>query len=353
MRRLLVPTLVAALASAGPAAPALRAQIAPPAPAGAAPRADTAAARFYLNYDVPESPALAVLGATATNVMRGAAAKPLALSLAGDVLRGDRIGPGLALDVAPYAYAGRFRNVRDYQTSGARRFLANVLTSFAAVQAPGDDDATAIGAGVRLTLHDDHDLLQNTELAQQVGQLLVPKVIACPKIGASNICVAGTSDQTVEVDVSSAYAAARDSVLRRRGWAASVGGAFGGTLRGGVARPDSLQQRRGHLWLAGTRYLGVGRELLAVAEWVRDTTRTQRMRAGLAYRLQSSTSAVAAELAYDSGAGGVLPGINAEFRVLPRATLVAALVSEPPGAERERTRLRIRTSVRWAAAEGF
>ncbi|MGZ8378934.1 MAG: hypothetical protein ACXW61_16155 [Gemmatirosa sp.] len=349
MRRRLLP-LPLLLASG---APALRAQIAPPSPAAAAPRADTTAARFYLNYDVPESPALAVLGATATNVMRGAAAKPLALSLAGDVLRGDRIGPGLALDVAPYAYAGRFRNVADYQNSAGRRFLANVLTSFAAVQAPGDADATAFGAGVRLTLHDDHDLLQNADLARRVGQLLVPKTIACPKIGSSNICVAGTADQTVEVDVSSAYAAARDSVLRQRGWAASVGGAFGGTLRGGVARPDSLQQRRGHVWLAGTRYLGVGRELLAVAEWVRDTTRRQRMRAGLAYRLQSSSSAVAAELAYDSGAGGVLPGVNAEFRVLPRATLVAALVSEPPGAERDRTRLRIRTSIRWAAAEGF
>lgn len=314
---------------------------------------DTTAAKFYLNYDVPESPALAVLGATTANVRRGAAAKPLAISLAGDVLRGDRIGPGLALDVAPYAYLGRFRNVRDYQTSGAKRFLANVLTSFAAVQAPGDADATAFGAGLRLTFHDDHDLLANDVLANLVGQLLVPKRIACPKIGSSNLCVAGTSDQTVEVDASSAYAAARDSVLRRAGWSASMGGAFGGTLRGGVARPDSLQQRQGHAWLAATRYLGVGRELLGMTEWVRDTARAQRFRAGVAFRLQSSASAVAAELAFDSGAGGLLPGVNAEFRVLSRATLLAALVAEPPGSDGDRTRLRVRTSVRWAAAEGF
>ena len=333
----------------------LRAQIAAPTSLarptqGAAP---TQAAKFFLDYDVPESPAFALLGATPTNVLRAGAAKPAVISLANNLARSGRLATGISIDVAPYAYFGRFRNVDVYKRSALKRFFANALISLATIQSPNDTNATAFAIGARATLHDDHDLLANSDLQHAVGQLLVPTTIECEKVPGTNICQAGSASRVVEVDVTPAYAAARDSVMHVKGWSASVGGALGGTLGGGVPRGDSLTQRTSHAWLAATRYLGVGHALLGIAEWVRDTSRANRLRTGVAYRMQSATSSIAAELAYDTGAGGVLPGVNAEMRILNRVTLIAALLTDVPGSAADSKRLRFKTGVRWSATEGF
>lgn len=319
--------------------------------AGAAP--GTAASKFYLDYNVPESPAFAVLGATPSNVLRGTASKPLAISLLTQAAKGSSLASGVAFDVAPYAYVGRFRNVAEYQGSTLKRILSNVLVSLATVEAPGDVNSVAFASGLRVTLWDDHDLLANSSLSDLVSRLLVPKKIDCPKIPGTNICQTGTSTVELPVDLSSAYATARDSVLQRRGVAAAIGGALGGTLRGGVARSDSLKQRTGRGWLAVTGYLGRGQELLATAEYVSDTSSTKRFLGGVAYRLQSTNSALAAELAYDSKSGDWLPGVNAELRLLSRVSLVAALVTDAPSGAQDKSRLRFRTAVRWAGVEGF
>jgi hypothetical protein len=234
-----------------------------------------------------------------------------------------------------------------------KRFVANLLVSLATMQAPNDSSSTAFAVGARATLHDDHDLIANSALQQKISTLLVPTSIDCPKRPGTNICDTSVAPSTSAVEVSGAYAQAREEVMRIPGWSASLGAAWGGTLGGGVPSGDSLTQRSGHAWLAATRYMGVGQSLLGIAEFVRDTARANRFRTGVAYRMQSATSAIAAELAYDTGAGGILPGINAEMRAFNRVTLIAALLTDVPGSAGDKKHIRFKTTVRWSATDGF
>lgn len=340
MKRIIV---LAACATAAFIAPELHAQAS----------ADTAAAKFYLDYNVPESPAFALLGATPSNVLRGAASKPLVVSLLSQAGRGEKIASGIAIDVAPYGFWGRFKNVKEYQDSPVKRFFANVLTSIATVQAPNDSNSVIGAIGLRATFHDSHDVLLDDKITKELSEQLVPVSIECPKVPGTNICQAGTSASKREIDVAPVYAAARQRLARQKGWAASVGGAVGSTLRGGILRGDSLQQRTGNAWIAATRYMSSGQELLFSGQFVRDTLATNHTRVGTAYRMQSSWSSIAAELAYDNQAGGVLPGLNTEFRVLQRVTLIAAVVTDAPAGDAGTKKVRFRTSLRWAATEGF
>ena len=313
---------------------------------------DTSAAKFYLDYNVPESPAFALLGATPSNVLRGAASKPLVVSLLSQAAKGEPLASGVAIDVAPYAYWGRFKNVKEYQENGVKRFFANLLVSVGTVQAPNDERSVSGAVGLRATIHDSHDVLLDSDITREMSEALVPVAIQCPTIGNSNICQPGTSTSKREIDVTPVYAAARKRLANRTGWAASIGGAVGSTLRGGILSGDSLQQGSGNGWVAVTGYLHAGQELLFTGQFARDTVATNHARFGGAYRLQSSWSSIAAELAYDSEAGGVLPGLNAEFRLLQRFTVVAALVTDPPNGDQAK-KVRFRTSLRWAATEGF
>lgn len=330
----------------------LLAAIAAPHEAAAQAKSD-AAAKFYLDYNVPESPAFTALDLTPSNVLRGSSSKPVVVNLLSQIARGEKVPAGVAIDAAPYAYWGRFKNLSEYQKSAPKRFLANLLLSLATVQAPGDTNSVAFAGGVRATIHDDQDLLRDTALAREVGTLIAPTRIVCEMHPGTNICKPGVRVDTIERDVSQAYKAARERVGDRKGWAASLGGAIGGVLLQGIPSSDSLQQRTGRAWIAGSGYLGGGNEVLLTVQWVRDTSKKEHLRTGAAYRMQSANTSLAAELAYDDQAGGLLPGLNAEVRVLQRVTLVAALITDPPTDERAKKRIRFRTNLRWSASEGL
>ncbi len=310
------------------------------------------ASKFYLNYDVPESPAFNVLGVTPAKVLRGAAAKPVVINLLSQIASSERVGTGIAIDVAPHAYFTRFRNVNEYNTP-ANRFLSGITVSVASVQGQGDTAAVRMAVGVRLTLKDDHDLLRNTKLAEEVSRLLVPTAIDCPKIPGTNICQAGVRTAKQAVDVSKANDDARTQVWLAKGWGVSAGAALGGSARGGIFSSDSVTDGVGRAWLSAARYLGSGHEALFTAQWARDTARTNRLLGGIAYRHQTGTSALAAEVAYDSHARKLVPGVNAEFQILQRVTLVTSLLTEAPDVEGGSSRLRFRTALRWAGTEGF
>lgn len=307
------------------------------------------ASKMYLNYDVPESPAFTVLGASPANVTRASGAKPLAVSVLGDVVSGNKLGSGLALDVAPFAYFQRFSSVGEYQADKVRRALSKIMLSFASVT-PADTTAIRFGGGVRIQLVDDHDLLANTGLADTVAAALVPKDIAA---SGPNIPHAGVIDGT-PVDLSKVYEAARNAVAARRGFAAALGGATAATLRHGIPRPDSVIQGIGAAWLAGTAYLGKGHELLGTVQWSHDTTNTDHARAGVAYRYAASSTDLSLEMAVDGTSWNrlsVLPGINTELRLGGAVGLVGALVMAP-GDAMTRAHLSFRTSLRWSATEG-
>lgn len=322
-------------------------------------KTDNSANKFVLDYNVPESPAFTILGVSPASVVRGTASKPVVASLLSQIGNGGKLLGGAALDVAPYGYFGRFTNVREYQTNALKRILANVLLSFAS--APLDEDTASLrfGAGVRVTLTDPRDLLQDSSLTRDISRRLVPNSVA----GGSGSNIPGASISTGNippsevttgdtVDLSDAYKAARERIKSKTGLAASVGFGYGGTLRGSVASNDSIKGRIWRSWFAGTYYLGETNEVLGTVQWAKDSLKRNEINLGLAWRLHADRSSVAAELVFDGKTQRLLPGLNAELPLVDRISALISLVNEvAPGADKGR--LRFKTSFKWAAAQGY
>lgn len=305
--------------------------------------------KFVLDYNVPESPAFTILGVTPTNVVRGTASKPVVANLLSEAGTSGKLLGGVALDVAPYAYVGRFRNVAEYQQNTWKRVLANTLVSFATVPVAGDSSAVRFGTGIRITLTDPRDLLQDADLTKDISARLVPKSVPGGPNGNIPDMTVTTGDT---VDLTDAYKAARKRLETKRGLAAAVGFGYGGTLLGSVLSGDSLSAEIWRGWFAGTYYLGATNELLGVVQWARDSTDASNVNLGLAWRLHGEKTAVAAELAWDGKAQKFLPGFNAEFSLIERISALFSLANEIRPGETS-ARLRFKTSFKWAAANGY
>lgn len=312
----------------------------------------TTASKLYLNYDVPESPAFDVLGVSPTNVTRASGAKPVVINLLRDGLTGTKVASGLALDVAPFAYFERFSSRQDYIDNSGKRWRSKILLSFATANA-ADTNSIRFATGLRMQLHDDHDLLANTTLGDDVAKALIPKKIVCETIPGTNICKK-SADEGTEVDLSDPYKKARELVAAKKGYALAIGGAGGGTLLHAIPNSDSLKQGVGRAWLSGTWYMGGGSQLLGTGQWAKDTTGANTGRIGVAYRLASAASDLSAEAAFEGSKFTTmkfLPGLNAAFRILKGIDVVGALVMDP-GDRNTKPHLRFKTSFKWSATEG-
>jgi hypothetical protein len=318
-------------------------------PAARAQRAD-AAYRFILDYDVPESPAFAVLGVTPANVLRASAAKPVVASLLNQLARGERVAPGIALDFSPYlVYGGGFRSYKDYagNTRGQilRRLLANTVVSIGTVEGETDDAPLQYGAGVRINLYDNRSLLQNRVLADSVSRLLAQ---AAEDPGTEIGPDPQPTRQTV--DLSAAYTRAREAGRRTAGLAAALGFGSAGALQGSVASADSAITTANRAWFAASYSSTRGYEGLATAQWIDGPDIDRRWLLGAAVRANTAVVSFAAEAAYDTEAG-FQPGASAEIRLVRRVTLVAALVTMPDPERGDVKRLRARTSLQWNLSE--
>ena len=124
--------------------------------------------RFIIGVDVPEPPALVVMGIAPAHVLRGAAPKPIAAGVA--AVAG---GPAAAIDVSPFFLAGgghlRLDRWRSMSLGGRlRRVLAKTILSLAATPARGDSSAL-FGIALRSTIHDPHDPTLSSSVPDDLG----------------------------------------------------------------------------------------------------------------------------------------------------------------------------------------
>ncbi len=333
--------LVLALGALLPALAPLRGQSADPA------------YRFVLDYDVPESPALVAIGSATGTITRGSAAKPFVAQLVNQFQAGEKVANGLALDLAPYfLYGGRLASIQEYRRNPLRRILANSTLSLATAQDASDSASLVFGIGVRATLFDAHDLLQDPELGRDIDDLLAAAANAEDAELLEDDVIEPAGE---EMDFGPAYARARARVRNRRGGALSLAWAMRGILKGSIASGDSIQDTRHTAWLAYRYALGGGTDLLAQLQWRQTETKDNSWKGGAALRANTDRYAVAVELFFDSdpdaaASGRLGAGVTAELRVTRGVSLVGQLATEPVAAgNRTASRVRLRTSVRWNA----
>lgn len=304
--------------------------------------------KFVLDYDVPESPGFIALGVTPANITRGGAAKPVVASLLSDVGRGKKLASGVAVDFAPYfVYYGRLRDINEYRHNRLKRWLANTLISIATVQDETDSNSLRFGVGTRITLFDNHDLLQDSALGADIDRALSAAAqageVGPDRVGAP-IRVAALSE---------VYQRVRERVRTSKGGALSVGWGIAGLVRGAIVARDSLGRTRHRVWLSYRQTFSSGIDALGSAQWQQNDSATSNLRAGAALRVNSADASFAAELYYDTkpaGVGGskLGAGANVEWRFTRGVGLIVSLSTAPTlvGADVV-SRLKVRTSLRW------
>lgn len=118
----------------------------------------TAVGQNVSPYAIPEAPAFIFLGATPAEVQRPTTPRSLATSLVSGIDGAGLVQQGFALDFAPWSLIPSLRiPLSQYQGNPASFLLANTQLSFATVRTPGDDGATDLSLGLRMTLWDKSD----------------------------------------------------------------------------------------------------------------------------------------------------------------------------------------------------
>jgi hypothetical protein len=305
-----------------------------------------AAYKYILDYDVPESPAFAILGVSPAKVLRGSAAKPIVLNMLNQLGTSERSQNGVAVDFSPYfIFLGRMKNVSEYRASSGKRVLANSQISFGTVQDKAESTALAFGLGARITLFDSHDLLQDRRLGRDIDSLLLDSIPDAPGPEETT----GTGTKLVKVDLSPAYKAARERALRKRGRSMAVGCGLSGRMRSAVAHPDSFEALNYQVWVSYKYSLGHGNDFLSIYQGQFATQRHPEHRLGGAFRKNWLSDNWALEAVYTSSARKVEIGGNAEIKLLSGVSAVVSLSSDYSSGVLPV--LRIRTALRWNFSE--
>ena len=310
---------------------------------------DAPAQQFILDYDVPESPGFVAVGETPTNVLRASAAKPVVASVLNGLLTGEKAQSGIALDFAPYLLAGgRLQSVTEYRTNLVKRLLANTLLSVATVTDQVDPLALRFGTGIRMTLWDSHDLLQDAVLGQAIDEALMAAATAPDPFD-----VADDEIDEVTVPLSDIYEQARNRARRTPGSAASIGYATSGLLRSSVLSADSVEEVRHQVWGSYRYTFGSSYDIMGLVHAKDLGGDGSTLRVGTGVRVNASGYSFSGELVYDSDATRLLPGASAEIRALPRIHLIASLVNTVDTVSEggQSNRVRLRVNVRWNMSE--
>ena len=302
--------------------------------------------RFVLGIDVPESPALVVVGVAPTHVLRAAAPKPLSLNVLDVFVSGGDPSPGVAIDIAPYFLAGggarRLGSYRSMSLAGRlMRVLTKTLLSVGAARDPADAASLVVGFGVRSTFHDPHDPLSTT-LPEEAAAVLA----------RAGVPASSSADEEVGdhgVDLTQAFARARRT-LRRPSANPQVSGGWGvaARLRGGVLDGDSVETERHCLWLGAQFTAGRLFDVLTTAQ-LRSAFRAERYWwLGVGLERKTTAANFLAELYYDTQGRRLHPGIAVDARASSHVGVVASLTTQSatlsgPGPRR----FELRTLARW------
>jgi hypothetical protein len=304
--------------------------------------------RYVLGVDVPESPALIALDQTPSRVLRGSAPKPIAATASG-VFDGDGVATAVAVDVVPYyLVGGGTRDLKGYRSNSVAGRLSRVGTKTQlgiGSEWPADGGGAVVSLGLRATFHDPHDPVLNSPLPEAVDSALRAAGAPLPADDEETVTDRGASLRPV-------FDRAARAMRARGGIQISGGYAVAARADGGLLEGDSLGPARHVVWLSGQITRGPRLDLLLMAQvrMAADQAGSSRFGAGL--ERKGHDADFRAELYYDTHADQVQGGVSTEVRALPRASLVASVLTvHDTSASVDARRLRAYLSLRWFMAE--
>ncbi len=316
---------------------------------------DSLAYQYILDYDVPESPAFSVLGVNPNTVMRGSAAKPIAVHLANQLISGGKVDNGIALDFNPYfsLLGGRLKNISEYRENYGKRLLANMQWSVATTALEEYPNDLVYGLGSRFTLWDSKDLLFDKGLGQKIDDCLAKDEDGAPEPGGE--------DKIEDIKfncMKNNYDEIRKELTNMKGGSISLGWAMSGRIEGATLRSDSFNVLRNQIWLSGQYSLGKGFDLLGLlmqrfeyGDGAQDQTTM-----GLAVRYNKPNVSFSGELVYqNNNKKGIFDGgFNFGFKVLPRLMYVFHLATrDDPDNVDAKKKIVIRSGIRWNFSESY
>ena len=120
---------------------------------------------------VPESPAFTFLGATPDLVSRPSSIRDLGAALLSGIGPDGKVQQGFALDATPWIFIPGLSIPLDaYDSSVLKRGLANLQLSVGTVRAAGDTASTDLALGLRTTLFDGTDAMQDDAFTAAIAQ---------------------------------------------------------------------------------------------------------------------------------------------------------------------------------------
>jgi len=286
--------------------------------------------QYKLDYNVPESPAFAVLDANPTTVLRANSPQEIVTQLASNFLSGNNANPGLAIDFNPYfTFGGRLKNINEYRNSGWKRFLANLQVSIATINSTDFPDDALFSGGLRATLFDSKDILFDKGLGSDIDQALTPESSDTP--GPLN-----DNDQGTIVEnnaLKEAYINAKKRYIEKAGGSLALGYAIAGRARDNSFKTDSIVTYRHQAWLVGQ--YDVGKSGLSINAMVMYRYQQSPLAtddygfiSGIALRKYSQKLIISGEIYHNSIAESIDFGAYAEAYLIPSITLFASLKKE-------------------------
>ncbi|WP_378182285.1 hypothetical protein [Aquimarina sp. SS2-1] len=284
---------------------------------------------FKLDYNVPESPAFAVLDANPTTIMRASTPQEIITHLASNFLSGNEVNPGLAFDFNPYlTFGGRLKSVKEYRNSYGKRFLANLQLSFATINSQDFPDDLLFSGGLRATLFDSKDLMFDEQLGKDIDGAL--------SSGGTDPGPMNDNNQGTVVDnpaLKQAYVDAKTRYMNKPGGSLALGYAIAGRARDNSFKTDSIVTYRHQAWLVGQYDLGrSGMSINAMVMYRYDqtpqTTDNDGLVSGIALRKYGQKLILSAEIYHDSMTESIDFGGYAEAYLIPSITLFVSLKKE-------------------------
>lgn len=283
---------------------------------------------FKLDYNVPESPAFAVLDANPTTIMRASTPQEIITQLASNFLSGNEVSPGLAFDFNPYfAFGGRLKSVKEYRNSYGKRFLANLQLSIATINSMDFPDDLLFSGGLRATLFDSKDLIFDEELGKDIDNALLPDTDPGPM---------NSDDQGTIVDnpaLKQAYINAKTRYMEKAGGSLALGYAIAGRARDNSFKTDSIVTYRHQAWLVGQYDFGksgmsINGMIMYRYEQTPQATDDNGFISGIALRKYGQKLILSAEAYHNSITESIDFGGYAEAYLIPSITLFVSLKKE-------------------------
>ncbi len=291
---------------------------------------ETPAYRYKIDYNIPESPAFAVLDANPTTVLRASTPQEVIAHLASDFLSGNDISPGLALDFNPYfTFGGRLESISDYRKNYWKRVLANLQVSAATINSQAFPDDLLFSGGIRAVLFDAKDMLYDTQLAEDIDEALLPSEDQEPTPFQDN--EQGTIVENTKLVT--AYNNAKARYRKTAGGSLAIGYAIAGRAKNNSFQTDSIVTYRHQAWLAGQYDLGrsqlsLNGMLMYRYDQIIENTDENGWISGLSLRRYGEKLILSAELYHDSISESINFGGYAEAYLLPNITVFVAIKNE-------------------------